>query len=342
MGVSGPVPTARADAAVQMERWILDGHCQHDSGATAAWSDARTRRLAFPYPEITGYFLTFAANSQVLNEDRRRRSTQAAVWLTERLKAGALHGRDDQPDRIYSFDLAMISAGLMAIGTRLGRTEWIESGRAIADHIRGCWDDGAAPVALLGSSNSVPLRWSTTGRVHLAKAVQCMLWAAEHGSAAAIEAADTILSTLEDEIGRVTEATAHTELHPLLYAAEGLWIWANHQLDSDRLQLARHVTEWVWRFQLSSGGFPANTNPAGAIEQSDVLAQAIRLARLVDIPAPGLPRAMDQLRRTLVPDRGGAALPYRPTSAEVHLNSWSTMFATQALGSGVISWRGLV
>src|SRR5205807_4629139 len=146
--------------------------------------------------------------------------------------------------------------------------------------------------------------WSTDGRVHLLKVIQCLLLAQSLGLSRAKESAAILMKSareLQLANGRfVTHpADAQTFLHPHLYAAEGLWIGGSALGDSDAIERARAAVSWAWSYQLDTGGFPnmvdnTDGNAAG-VEQSDVTSQAVRLALLLNMQPVGLDYAIARI-----------------------------------------------
>src|SRR6185312_15613470 len=95
-----------SDAAAALGRWVLDGTAQEQSGAYCAWREQPSQRLAFPYPEITGYVLTYAATAGPQDAPTEQRLVRAADWLAGRIVAGNLSARDGwDANAIYTFDL---------------------------------------------------------------------------------------------------------------------------------------------------------------------------------------------------------------------------------------------
>src|SRR5262249_11061680 len=128
-------------------------------------------------------------------------------------------------------------------------------------------------------------------------------------------------------------AAPETMLHPHFYAAEGLWIWGSVTGDGDSLERARGAVDWAWAHQLETGGFPrsAGVRAGLALEQSDVTAQAARLAFLLARCSEGRDRAVARLIDVSHPFGDGLAVAYQPTSARRHLNTCATLFAAQAV-----------
>ncbi len=338
----------------ELRGWLGSGPVQSASGAFYAWIDEATGRGSFEYPEITGYALTYLAGRPDLGDAELRRARAAADWLADRLARRELQARIGWDDgAVYSFDLAMISAGLLSFGSVQGSAGHLESGLELAATLARDATEPRGLSPILGDGGTSRRGWSAEGRPHLAKVVQCLLAAAEAGLPEAREAAsrlieDTCEMQTSDGSFRTQPGSDGVMLHAHLYAAEGLWIWATSQSDSAVGERARMATGWAWGHQLASGGFPRSVGiPEGGddVEQCDVSAQAIRMAATLQSPPTRLDDAVSRLEALCRPAPGGAALVYQPGSVPVHHNAWTTMFGAQALEwarSGPTRWRTLV
>ena len=334
-----------------MRRWIGSGACQSPGGAFYAWVDETTGAPAFEYPEITGYALTYLAGRDGLTADEERAARRAAGWLLARLDAGDLTARDGWDEgAVYVFDLAMIATGLVAHGERLGDERALAGGVALAGMIQGELGPGGVLDSISRVSPAGSRRtgtWSTSGRAHLLKVVQCLLAAGAHGLDGAVEAAGAIVEgsrSLQAGDGRFTTVPGADEvmLHPHLYAAEGLWIWGTAQGDGEALARSRAAVEWAFGLQLESAGFPRSVaGGEAAVEQSDVTSQALRLAALHGVAPKQAASARDRLAAILRKCAEGQALPYQPAAPVPHLNVWATLFAAQAFdvaGGAGLAW----
>jgi hypothetical protein len=343
-----------------LRQWLAGPEAVGSDGAYVAWYDADVGEMAFTYPEITGYALTHLAALPDPTDAERARSIRAVEWLSARWRDGdhsARSGWDD--DRTYFFDLAMQANGLLLSGVRLDLPDALDVAgdivSALAEQVRR---HGALP-AIPPNGPSPRTGWSTQGVAHLAKGVQCLLHAR-------VTIPDRV-GTLDDVIpavvaqaldvqrpdGRfVTDpADEVTMLHPHLYAVDGLWCHAQATGDQASARAAQAGAAWVWQHQLPSGGLPRHVPPAGpgvpGPEQLDLTAQAVRAAYLTGTHLAAAERAAERLTDLAVPRAAGsAALPYQPGSGRLHLNTWVTLFAGQALGlaSGghPVSWQELV
>lgn len=342
------------DLASDIRAWLGSGVLQTDSGAVCAWRDGLTGELAFEYPEITGYALTwFAGRRGDLTEAEADAGRSAADWITERLDRGdrlARAGWDN--GAVYTFDLGMIAAGLISFGRRTGVELYEDRGRRTAAELAAfvLSDAGLESIAPDGAATSRPPEWSTAGIPHLVKCVQALLLAEER------EAAEALIATAagqQQADGRfVTEPQdGRVMLHPHLYTVEGLWMYGLAGGIEDALTRARSATEWAWRHQLPSGGLPRHMAAGEALdpapEQCDVTAQAIRAALMLGVRPKGLDLAVGRLVELARSADVGRALIYQPASGHEHLNAWVSMFGGQALdiyanGPESMSWGDLV
>jgi hypothetical protein len=325
-----------------LRTWLARSAPQTSDGAYCGWLDARTRTHSFPYPEITGYLLSFAAYcgwkpEEVVGPDR------AARWLVPILAGDRLTCRPDKADGlVYLFDLGMIAQGLLRYGMHTTNERLIKAGLDVVRTIRRWLPPTVATVRPVVSAQGVPSTWSTAGTLHLLKLLIPLLNAAEFGDDAAAETAHHLVTITQTTFDAGSPQTVVTcpdadviSLHAACYGAEGLWAYGMSQRHADTSDQAREITRWVWRNQLPGGGFPGFVTTSGSAlggSQSDVLAQAIRLAYLTGATVDGLDRAVGVLVESTAADGDGAAVIYRPGSTACHLNTWATMFAAQALG----------
>jgi hypothetical protein len=347
-------PEVPAATSAGLREWVSSGACQNASGAFVAWFDLANGCRSYDYPEISGYALTYLANQTSLSERERSAGRRAADWLHERVRTGNLAARDGwDNDALYLFDLGMIAAGLLSFGRRTEVERYLEVGRRLVsflgDEIRST--QSISPVSRRGPQ-SERAGWSSRGVPHLAKLVQAFLLADETDRRVAARLIETI-KRLQAADGRMRtdEDETRTMLHPHLYAAEGLWIWGSAAHDDDALQRARLATEWAFTHQLEQGGLPrfaANGKRRGAApEQSDVTAQAVRLALALGLRSSAVDRALTRLIEVARGDERGLAIVYQPDSPDIHLSTWATLFAAQAVamavpGAAPISWKELV
>jgi hypothetical protein len=351
-------PEVLAATSAGLRAWVCSGACQSESGAFVAWFDLANGCRSYDYPEISGYALTYLAGQTFLSERERSAGHRAAEWLDERVRTGNLAARDGwDNDAVYLFDLGTIASGLLSFGRRTEVERYLETGRLLVNFLRDetCSTRSISPVSRRGPQ-SERASWSSRGVPHLAKLVQAFLLTDELGEGNDGRVPARLIGTikrLQDADGRMRmdDDETTTMLHPHLYAAEGLWIWGSATHDEDALERARMATEWVFTHQLEQGGLPrfaTNGKQRGAAhEQSDVTAQAARIALALGLRSRAVDRALTRLIEVARGDERGLAIVYQPDSPDIHLNTWATLFAAQALamaapGAGPISWKELV
>jgi len=322
---------------------------QSEAGGFCAWRDVANDKLAFEYPELTGYALSWLAGLSEPDEREIRAGRRAAEWLIRRLSVGDRSARTGwDSGAVYTFDLGMISAGLISFGRLVDEPQLVEQGQATARQLARYVERAEGLLAIVpdGPPSGRPPTWSTAGRPHLVKCVQALLLADEYDAARrlSIQAVDA-----QDDGGRFqTQPNGSiVMLHPHFYAVEGLWMLASACNDDGLLERARAATRWAWEHQLPSGGMPrwATGHEVGP-EQVDVTGQAIRAAVLLHVDVPRLDSAVARLAALAQEDgHHGYALIYEPASA--HLNAWATMFAGQAIGVAIdgpraVTWTNFV
>lgn len=341
-----------------LRRWLGRGGCQGPSGAFHAWRDEETGRLAFEYPEITGYALTWFSHLHDPSDEERRAALLAGAWLLQRLeKTGDLSARAGfDSGTVYNFDLAMVASGLINAGAAFHEEHWVEFGQGLVSQMAGEIDERGRVPAVSGTGESARSGWSVDGEAHMLKALQCFLLAERAGSSDLRDPNDRMAAgagELQEENGRfrTQRDDERTMLHPHLYAVEALWMFGTARGDRDALDKAGAGARWAWKQQLESGGFPRSVAVRDDVsepspEQFDLTAQALRAACLFDLDGGGRRAAVDRLRQVARPANGALALPYQPAPAPIHHNAWVGMFAAQATalaaGDTRLEWEALV
>ncbi len=341
-----------ARVATGTRQWLSSGRVQASSGAYCAWRDIANDNLAFEYPEITGYALTWLSWCDGLDARELQAGRRAADWLMDRLSSGDRSARADwDGGAIYTFDLGMIAAGLISFGARIKHEDYAERGREVVRSLVAYLDERQRLDAIApdGPASSRSGGWSTDGRPHLVKCVQALLLA-DQPDAARCLLRQAIDDQDPDDGHFVTQpGDEFVMLHPHLYGVEGMWMWGSARDDQDALERARRAIDWAWQHQLPSGGMPrwvsgSDTGP----EQLDVTSQAVRAAVILGLDPPGLEAATLRIAALARADgEHGYALIYRPEDVSGHLNAWVSMFAGQALavaseGPYALSWNALV
>ena len=202
-----------------LKRWITEGVSQGSNGAFHAWYDAHRGELAYEYPEITGYALTYLSNhSEGITAGRR-----AADWLVNRIALNNLTAGEKDRIAVYNFDLAMIATGLMSFGQDVHNNGYTTAGLYVMNLIREQIIARGHLLPLNPAYPSSPRKstWSTDGKAHLLKVVQCLLIAQELGAVGIEEAVTCLMRSageLQTSSGRFITHPTDTEtfLHPHL------------------------------------------------------------------------------------------------------------------------------
>jgi hypothetical protein len=340
------------EAVRRIEEWLLDSGIQIDEGAeqggVAGWLD-RDGRPEFVYLEIAGYYLTAmawlssgAAGSPEHADTARLRARRAADWITRFLDNHALPTRlylsDQRADwrnsGLFSFDLAMAARGLAATSHAVGhgdeRREALASLCAMIDRISSGADVMLSHELVAGNAATMPDRWSTRSGPHHLKAAAAVLRLPERPAGPALTG--VAYRTCEYWASSLPDGPwPCQELHPLLYALEGILI-CEGPTGGDGLGAAERLFTRLMELQASDGTLPETIH--GGIVRSDVLAQALRAGLLLRARQylPGkawtdrLDRLADALLEFVKPD-GGVLFARNQTIS----NTWCAMFAHQAL-----------
>jgi len=342
------------DLQARIAQWLLQGPAQLRNGEHAgsvAGLVEMGHSPSYAYPEITGYYLQWLAWRAMRyghHPDLARVAAAAQAWLSRWIAddwpltripiLGA--GADWRNDAVFFFDLAMVLRGV-ASAARLGLIEpepklveglsrqlqWLIGVDGLIDAYR----DRAG-------RNSLPLRWSTCRGGFLAKA------------AGGIIAAGSVLQGIDEALAASAAATyaaslewavdmPHDDVHPLLYTFEGILALPQHPQFS--LVLPRVAAQFASLLaEASALGWPpesrSNAAAANAPKRLDVVAQAIRVGRLLELhgsdPLPdevAMTRLAQLLGQHVRPD---GSVPFSVQSPPRQSNVWAAMFAEQALG----------
>jgi hypothetical protein len=348
--LSVPAPSAPrfSDAAT----WLLAGPAQlrdgPHTGAVAGCLDDQGL-AAYLYPEITGYYLqwlAWRARQHGAAPAERAAALAAQRWLAywlclsdPPLTRVGIAGVDTdwRNDAVFCFDLAMVLRGLAeAAKAGLLEPEPTIVGGLARQLERLVAADGlfvACVPTLAGAT--LPQRWSTRRGSFLAKAAAGIMTASHSlpgiGAQIACAAEATYAASL-----RWFADTPHDELHPLLYACEGILSLPRHPSFATTLPAMRHYVAEMLHLAQADGALPeARSQRERGPARTDVLAQLLRVAALLCVRDPkdrpdqvALARLRHALGRRMQPDGAFAFGLDVATSAR---NVWATMFSDQAL-----------
>jgi hypothetical protein len=344
----------RADAvraARAIEGWLWDSGVQladgPHRGAVAGWLD-RDGRPEYAYPEITGYFLVYAAwlmaggaGSGVRGRDAARRARQAVGWLLRATADGSplptriyLDGprRDWRNAATFSFDLAMAARGAGCFAMTAGDEDADRLTRELAERLRVlAGDDTPLRSHAELSATRLPRRWSTLPGPHHAKAAAAVLQLP----------ADTVHGVLRTVCERTVahwsparlSSRIQGDLHPLLYCLEGALLIGACNTPRLRTELAG-AYERLMAHQRADGSLPGSLSPGQEVVRADVLAQALRVGALVRsrgaLDGDDWRRRLDGLARALCSHiRADGSVAFH--HGDGRGNAWAAMFAHQAL-----------
>ncbi|MCT1549637.1 hypothetical protein [Brevibacterium casei] len=345
----------------RLHAWIAAGSTFDPKGAYCGWRRA-DGSLSEPYPEITGYVLTYwswAAEiglASASSPDPRAKA--AADWLATRFLSQKFAGRPRADgELVYFFDLAMGAHGLFNWAQLHGDGRHQAAGQAAVERILFSWRNRTfdeLPAVDRFALRRAHAKWSLTGTAHLVKVAQALLMAELHGSKEAGALAHALvegaLAEIQDfGVPLSTSPSGPISLHALAYAAEGLWCWSERKADSRAREASARITQWLLSLMCHDGTMPGFVDKSDRTTQpqSDVLAQTLRLARLhgvVEQTCDMLEAAVNRSTRSVHHDR--ACLVYWPMQDHSDENTWATSFGAQALAlgrdPGLVTWRSLV
>ncbi len=317
-GDAGVLPEPAAREVDSHLRWLMAGPVRDDHGMLRAWVDGQTP--AHAYPESTGYLISLLCYlHRATGEDRfASDAARAAQALVDHLGQADGCGRDGA---VYLFDTAVC---LRALGTyhtlfegRLQRPalELMDRLALTCDSMfrrRQACTGGAA-------NGHGERRWSRSFSAHLIKAAHLVSpWVP-----AWREVTDELVGQFYED-GRffADEGHGRVYVHASCYAAEGLM--AHGGLFTDQAQRA---AAFLARIQREDGGMPAWW-PEAAGPVTDATAQAVRIWQCAAASdhEDNIRRGLAFLQRMALPDGG-----FRYSPEVDHANSWTTIFATQAM-----------
>ena len=348
-GDAPSVPGARH----AISSWLLDGPALVRDGPHAgavAGVVGTSGTVAYVYPEIAGYYLQWLAWRARAGQDRARLGARAAavqhwlhVWLADATPPRTrlhLHApvEDWRNGAVFCFDIAMVLRGL-ASSAQAGLVtvdESVVSG-VVRELERLIGADGTFEACVPGSqATMLPDRWSTRRGPFLAKAAAGIITAAQTLPSVPRRVLRAAETTFDTSVAALLHAP-HPEMHPLLYAHEGVMALPNHrdfvrtlatvaaQFDELLVLASRHGT-----LPESRGTRGETTGPA----RVDVVAQALRIGSLLDahLPFRNADRTtLGHLRGLLEAEvRPSGALPFALRSEPPQWNTWAAMFADQA------------
>ncbi len=320
-----------SDVSVHID-WLVRGPIRRPDGLLAAWVE--DGRPSFSYEESSAFFVSLCAwwyrrtGDAALGDEARR-----TLWtLASVANARGGLGRDGH---VYLFDMLV---GLRAV--RDFAAAFGEDGLSAA-FARKCRETAVALArerrALRGGTGPRPERWSAVMNVHHLKVLPLLLDADDEAQISGLF--DVIAHRFSDRpSGWFCVDAEHTRIytHAHAYAVEGI-IAIAARTGTWRDSLPFPAVEALARVQRRDGALPRHVRTAqdddGSREAAalDATAQAARIWQCVDEThyAGSIASALAYLHRRANPAGG---FPYADDVP--HLNSWTTIFAVQALAWG--------
>ena len=337
-------PETQALAASRRIRsWLLAPGVQLRSGIHAgavAGSFAADGLPRYVYPEITGYYLHWLAESALADreQDWASAAVRACAWTSRQFDSGSVpltraylyeERADWRNDAVFFFDFAMLLRGVCAaVEANLVPVPHPVLRRLVEE--LGRFADAGGEIAaarILRPGAQLPQRWSTLGGPFEVKAASRVLLAHR-----LVELPPHLLRACENLVDRFTSAASATPidmLHPTLYFAEGLLV-----ARPDRYADIGVLFERILRLRRRNGSLP-EAESGSDIPRSDVLSQALRVG--LQLRSQGLAGApaidvLASLAYALI-DRVSAdgSVCFRNDIARPEANVWCSMFAEQAL-----------
>lgn len=260
---------------------------------------------------------------------------------------------------LFTFDSGIVLQGMMDLYKATGNDQYLAIAMQIGSFMMDMQrEDGFFDWAMDGKTGEkLPedeTQWSRQYGAYHAKAISGLvdlfkITGDKKYRHALIRFAEAAVSTQKED-GRfvTTKATGDTNLHAHLYAARGL-LYIGTKLSIPRYVTASEkATKWVFDNQLPNGGIPQIYEESGddfiKHERSDVLGQALRLGlyvyekshydnkKLLGDKLTKLKRRLEKFQTTRKGQVGGLRYGKDRDGKFVNcVNSWSTMFAVQAM-----------
>lgn len=368
---------ARVKAIEAVRDWILTSGIQVRDpadptwGAFNAWYDLDLERPRYVYPEITGYGITTLLFLNDLKPDRHilELARIAGDWASQRaiVECGGVRPRDHYerserdamfyPDHevVVTFDSGMMLASQTNLFEKTQSLSYLESAAKIADFIvdRAQNKNGTLKALFDVEKNRWVEKldkWSIQpGPYHAKLAIGLLHMHHLTSKKRYLTSAERLCRAtlkMQQASGRfiTIPKTQTTNMHPHLYAAEGLIVAGVSLSNKTFLKSAANAVRWSLSQMLPDGGLPCEVSPKkkNTNVRSDTVAQCLRLASMLyalgELPAGQLPRLAKleaKLLRHQWPDgkqAGGFLYGQEATGARRHhLNFWCSAFALQAL-----------
>lgn len=335
-------------------RWLLTGPAQVREGLHAGAVAGCLKRhgaAAYVYPEITGYYLqwlAWRARNWGATPELASAATDAQHWLATWLRlSDPPHTRlevgtatpDWRNDAVFCFDVAMVLRGLAAAASSglLAPDRAVVAG-VVAQLERLVGADGLFAACIPNHRHAqLPDRWSTRRGPFLAKAAAGIIVAARDLDEIPPALVDAAQATFNASLRWFVDAP-HDDVHPMLYACEGMLSMPEHPRFGSMLPAMGREVDRLLHLAGPDGALPeaySRQPPAANPARVDVLGQLLRAGVLLGVHRPqdppdrlALERLRHALERQMLPE---GAFRFAMHDETASLNVWATMFGDQAL-----------
>lgn len=321
--------------------WILNSGLQARNGGFHSWFDLDANKYAYLYSEITGYGIT-----TLLFLNKLKKAELAANWIIRESmqSCGGVRTGKGEFDNLFTFDTGMVLYGMVNLFKAAKKDEYLNASKKIADFlVHNQRKNGSMAPIYSPKTNKVIEsfdKWSNQSGAYHAKIALGLVDLFEitkdnNYKNAAIELCEFAL-TLQDKSGRFITNIADntTHVHPHSYAAEGLLYAGVHFRINGFIAAAQKAARWSYE-NLSDYGINELYNPKTStfndFQRSDILAQVLRLGVIFSLNLEKTKKLACLLCSYQYKNENKQDGGFLYSRNSLHLNSWCTMFALQAL-----------
>ncbi|MEW6407146.1 MAG: DapH/DapD/GlmU-related protein [Patescibacteria group bacterium] len=321
--------------------WIINSGLQAKNGGFYAWLDLNANAYSYIYSEITGYGITTLL---FLNE--LKKAELAADWIIKKSiqPCGGVRTGKGEFDNLFTFDTGMVLYGLINLFKAAKKQEYLNISKKIADFLLANQrsNGSLAPIYSLKTNKTIETldKWSTQSGTYHAKVALGLvdlfrITKNDIYKNAAIKLCKFTL-TLQDKSGRfiTNKKDNTTHIHPHSYAAEGLLYTGAILKIKEFVAAAKKSVEWSFK-NLSGYGINELYNPFSNtfndFQRSDILAQVLRLGIIFSLDSKKIEELASLLLAYQYNGQNKQKGGFFYSKNDLHLNSWCSMFALQAL-----------
>lgn len=353
--------------------WFLNSGIQNPSGTKVlddrdvsggfnAWFNPISESFSYVYTEISGYAVTTLVYlyKEFKDEIFLERAKLTGNWLLSiQDVSGAFptafyrDGKENKPNEFVTFDIGMVTNGMVNLYKETGDERYLNSAKKSADWLlKYIKHDGsiAAMVDQSGNIKDFDGTWSTqSGSFHsklgigLLNLFDCTK--EEKYKKAAVGLCEHALTRQRKDGQFLTYGKQlGTNLHPHSYSAEGLFVVGKYLGNEIFLESAQRATKWAIK-NTENGIVPRlkHDDSLNYNERVDILAQVFRLCKIFSLNDKGVDEVLHKIisyqsNAANIRQYGGFKFGKSSSGEDLpHINAWVTMFAIQAI---LLSKRG--